>query len=164
MVFRRAKRQLNSAAATKTSERLRSYAAAESLGTLADAGEPCVPATWNVYFAQGGVGVVISRRVSASSTAFARSAKTLSEKLCGGSVTHTGAATLLVLGEVVSERGAVGVPEGEKAAEWHRDTKTSKQRRPYATAELIGSLAGEGRTLRAGNVERTFCARCVDWQ
>ena len=81
--------------------------------------------------------------VPPSATAFTRIAKTLSEKLCGGSVcvTHTGAATVLVLGEVVSGRDAVYVPEGEKAAEWRRDTKTRERRRPYAAAESLGTLA-----------------------
>ena len=81
----------------------------------------------------------MSRRVPVPATAFARIAKTLPEKLCGSiCVKYTGAATVLVLGEVVSERGAVGIPMGEKAAEWSAATKTSKQRRPYAVAELLG--------------------------
>ena len=87
----------------------------------------------------------MSRRVPASSTAFARIAKTLPEKLCGSiCAKHTGAAIVLVLGEVVSGRGAVGTSEGEKAAEWRRDTNTSERLRPYAAAESLGTLAGAG--------------------
>ena len=48
---------------------------------------------------------------------------------------------MLFLGEVVSERGAVGTSESKKAAEWHRGTKTSERLRPYAAAESLGTLA-----------------------
>ena len=51
---------------------------------------------------------------------------------------------MLFLGEVVSGRGAVGVPMGEKAAKWRRGTKTRERLRPYAAAESLGSLAGAG--------------------
>ena len=44
----------------------------------------------------------------------------------------------MFLGEVVNGRGAVGVPMGEKAAEWRRGTKTSERLRPYAAAESLG--------------------------
>ncbi len=128
MVFRRAKRQLNSAAATKTRERLRPYAAAESLGSLAGEGRTLRTATWSVHYAQGSVDLAMSRRVPVPATAFACIAKTLSEKLCSSSVCvkYTGAASVLILGEAVSERGAVGTSEGEKASEWHRGDKDKR--------------------------------------
>ena len=122
-------------------------------------GEPCVPATRSVYFAQGGVDLAMSRCVPPSATAFTRIAKTLPEKLCGDCglcAKYTEAATVLVLGDVVSGRGAVGTSEGEKVAEWRRDTKSSERLRPYAAAESLGTLAGKGRTLRTCSVERTL--------
>ena len=92
----------------------------------------------------------MSRQVPVPATAFARLVKTLPEKLCSGSVcvTHTGAATVLVLGEVVSGRGAVAFRRAKRQPEWSAATKTSERLRPYAAAESLGTLAGEGRTLR----------------
>ena len=63
---------------------------------------------------------------------------------------------MLFLGEVVSERGAVGTSEGEKASEGSRDRKTRERPSLDAAAESLGTLASEGRTLRTCGVERTF--------
>ena len=65
----------------------------------------------------------------------------------------------MVLGEVVNGRDAVGTSEGEKAAEWRRGTKTRERLRPYAAADLLGSLAGAGIPCVRRDVERIFCAR-----
>ena len=71
---------------------------------------------------------------------------------------------MLFLGEVVNGRGAVGVLMGEKAAEWRRDTKTRERLRPYAAAESLGSLAGEGVPCVPATWSVPFEQGGVDWQ
>ena len=120
-------------------------------------GEHCVPAAWSVPFEQGGVDWQRAAECRCPQLLLPALRRHYRKNIAAARLRQIyRSCKVLVLGEVVNGRDAVGTSEGEKAAEWRRGTKTRERLRPYAAAESLGTLASAGRTLRTCGVERTF--------